>query len=208
MYIDHFDIKQFWKKKWLIDVILLIALCVAIYFTVRTSDKDKGFDYNSFLLNLSTEIIGVWLSVRIIDRLLKKRERLENARRNLVQNLRHPFNYAYLLSPRYKRKDVDYLKNEMKWFERRWIKRRSFLKNREADIAMDITRNNYLLITAIENLVIYYETFENWSELNLGDKENDYKWRIEAVDKALIELETSIEKLLLTFWEKDSPDVI
>lgn len=208
MHIDHFDIKQFWKKQWLIDIILLIVLSVTIYLTVKTSSDGKCFDYNSFLLNLSTEIIGVWLSVRIIDRLLKKRERLDSARQHLIKNLRHPFNYSYSISPRFKRKDVDYLKNEMKWFERRWIKRRGFLKNKEADIAREIQRHNYTLITDIENLVIHYESIDTWSELNQGDKEKDYKWRANAIEKTLEQLEDSIEKLILTFWENDNPDEI
>lgn len=208
MHIDHFDIKQFWKKQWLIDIILLIVLSVTIYLTVKTSSDGKCFDYNSFLLNLSTEIIGVWLSVRIIDRLLKKRERLDSARQHLIKNLRHPFNYSYSISPRFKRKDVDYLKNEMKWFERRWIKRRGFLKNKEADIAREIQRHNYTLITDIENLVIHYESIDTWSELNQGDKEKDYKWRADAIEKTLEQLEDSIEKLILTFWENDNPDEI
>lgn len=208
MHIDHFDIKQFWKKQWLIDIILLIVLSVTIYLTVKTYSDGKCFDYNSFLLNLSTEIIGVWLSVRIIDRLMKKRERLESARQYLIKNLRHPFNYCYSIAPRFKRKDVDYLKNEMKWFERRWIKRRGFLNNKEADIAREIQRHNYTLITDIENLVIHYETIDKWSELNQGDKEKDYKWRADAIEKTLEQLEDSIEKLILTFWENDNPDEI
>lgn len=208
MRIDGFHLKHFWKKQWLIDLIILIALSLTIYLTLKSSSEDTSFDKDSFLLNLATELIGVWLSVRIIDRLLKKRERLDNARQQLIKNLRHPFNYCYSISPRFKRKDVDYLKNEMKWFERRWIKRRSFLKNREIDIAMEIQRQNNALLIAIENMVIYDETIDTWMELNIGDKEKDNKWRADAVEKELEQLEDSIEKLILAFWESDNPDDI
>ncbi|HNP34062.1 MAG TPA: hypothetical protein PKN96_12285 [Flavobacterium sp.] len=204
MHIDIYHLKQFWKKPWVVDLILFLTICVCIYLTWRTSCPATGVDYNGFLLNLTTELIGVWLSVRIIDRLIKKRERLQDVRKNLLKNLRHPFDFIYRKHPYYEQKDVDYLENEMKWFDRRWDKRRSVFKLQEQDIARAIHSLNYELTRVISNVVIAERIHHNSPE----EKKKLVDERLKVVDDTLVQLEKNIEKLILTFWETDNPDEI
>lgn len=204
MHIDIYHIKQFWKKPWVVDLILFLTICVCVYLTWKTASAETGVDYNGFLLNLTTELVGVWLSVRIIDRLIQKRDRLQTVRRNLLNNLKHPFDFIFRKHPYYEQKDVEYLQNESKWFDRRWDRRRTVFKENELQIARKIHSLNMQLTTAISNVVVAERIELNPPE----DKKKLIDERLKVVEKVLDELEENIEHLILAFWQTDNPDEI
>jgi hypothetical protein len=204
MFTDLYHIKHCWRKPWIIDVILAFSITSCIYLTYKTSDAGKGIDYNGFLLNLTTELLGVWLSVRIIERMIRKQERLNEIRRNLLRNLRHPFDIAFRKYPHYNGQDLRYLKRELKWFDMRWEQRQSVFKLNEQNLSRKIISMNYGLVTAIENVLIARDLPLN----SMIQLENVVEERMQAVSKVLTQLEDEIEQLTLTFWETDNPDQI
>jgi hypothetical protein len=135
---------------------------------------------------------------------MKKRERLQTKRKELLNNLRYPFDYITRKYPYYNNKDVTYLENEIKWFERRWTVRKDVFKLREQDIANAIHSLNIQLITEVSNVVIADKLQYNDSQ----DKKKLIDERLESLDNKLILLEAKIEELVLAFWQTDNPDKI
>jgi hypothetical protein len=202
--MDLYHIYHFLKKSWIIDCLLFIFICLCALMIYKSISPKTPFDNQGFYVNLSTGLLSVWLSVRIIDRLLKKRDRLQNARRTLLGNLSHPYEYSSRNFPHFNQTDLEYLKNEQEWFDLRWQKRRRFLKSKELNQADEIERLNLQLIQSIENYLIIRKTEYKY----LDEKDREEKDRVDKIKNDLNELKEAIKVMIFIFWETDNPDKI
>lgn len=81
--------KRWWREWALIDLVALgVGLALLLAYLIFYPSVDQNSAVVILWPNLIAEIIGVWLSVRIIDYLLKRREQFHESRRALVGDFR------------------------------------------------------------------------------------------------------------------------
>jgi len=204
MGISWYSLKHFWKKPIFIDLILLFFFIICIVLSVKFSGKLYIIDYNSFFLNLSTCLISVWITVRIIESLIIKREKLRDARRTLLENLKHPYVYIDNIYSSLNQRDLDYLKRNNKWFDNKWGNGFyiTVLKDKEWPIAQKLIGLNMQILTEVHNVVIH-KNMNNSN--NIKQDEELLERSFEMLRKKMLEIETEIEKLQTEMWKTDKP---
>lgn len=83
--------------------------------------------------NIATDLIGVWLTVRIVESLLQAREKFHSIRRTTVSNLRYFLRIAQEITPEFYEWRINSLQNELRWFEEKLPKRKKYLYRDEYD---------------------------------------------------------------------------
>jgi len=96
--------------------------------------------------NLSTELIGIWFGVRLIDWIIKSNDKFTNNRINTIRNMRFITKHAERVVEYGYRHDVKVLNKEVSWFK-------SVVKQRERYLNQDeiLDIQNYL--TALSQFV-------------------------------------------------------
>lgn len=111
-------IKRWWKNWGLID---LVALGLGLFLCVAFVAYLRGEGYQRPLLdlwpNIATEILGVWVSVRIVDVLIGRREERSRVRDNVVGNLNFMMSICQDLPLHFDNWRLNDLSNEVMWFE-------------------------------------------------------------------------------------------
>lgn len=75
---------QTYKKFWLIiDAIAIVGVMVCACFAIFKNWDDWR---DAFIPNLATELIGVWVGVRVIDAIIKRRDHHNNVRETLADS--------------------------------------------------------------------------------------------------------------------------
>ncbi len=113
-----------WLKKWFfrwsfIDLPTLGAGVILTFWYFNTQ-KTAGFDtafVDSIIPNLATELFGVWLSVRIIESILRSRQRRSQLRSQLIDNMKYLITHIRSIAPHFEQQTIDRLRSELMWFE-------------------------------------------------------------------------------------------
>jgi hypothetical protein len=201
--ISIFSLYNFWKRPIIIDIVLILAFAVSLFFSIKLSVPVQKFDYSSFFLNLSASFLSIWVTIRLIDNLINKREKLRLARQTLFENLKHPLEYITRFYPRLDDRDYEYLKREINWFDKKWGK--SFyvkiLKDNEEPIARKLFGLNMQVLSDVYNVSIGYKLVFNCEE----DKEMEISRRLKSLSDTLRKTETEIENLANEVWKTDKP---
>ena len=71
----------------------------------------------SIIPNIGTELLGVWLSVRIIESVLRGRQKRTRLRTQLVDNMNYLVTLIRGIAPHFEQQTIDHLSSELKWFE-------------------------------------------------------------------------------------------
>jgi hypothetical protein len=123
-----------WQRDWaIVDLIAFgIGAVLTVGFVVYRQQHLK--DTSPFIdlwPNIATEVIGIWLSVRLIDGLISRRERRDGVRRFLISNLNYLRERAGELLPRVYDFNVNKLENEYLWAQERLARRLRYLDESE-----------------------------------------------------------------------------
>jgi hypothetical protein len=191
-------------RKWFSTYLIidLIGLGIGGGFAllyVLASFKIVNTNLKDIWANLSTEIIGVWLSVRIIDKVLERRTKKHRARLYLIDNLYKFLNTAQkiLKWEKPKRTDVDELIAFKKWYDLRWEKRKPFFYGSELKKIQNVMKLQQPVIDMAEDLFIAYQT----DSKNVDGQTNKLK-------ELINEFEPLFEDLRDDVWEESHPDEI
>lgn len=108
-----------WWHKWgLVDVLTLgggVAATVG-YIAFLTGPEDIRSALLNLWPNIATEILGVWLSVRIIGSIIDNRQERRNARHALAGNLNFLLGICQRLAPRFYSFHLIDLQNEIMFY--------------------------------------------------------------------------------------------
>ncbi len=200
--ISIYSIRHFYKKPIFIDLILMLFFVISITCAIKFSDNPE-FDYSSFFQRLSVSLLSIWITVRLINKLIKKREKLRHARQTLIQNLKHPFEYISRFYPRFDERDLEYLKREAHWFNKKWGESYfvTILKENEEPIARKLIVLNNKLLTDLHNVVIVNKMVFNREE----DREEEMNSRLKDLNDTLQQIDVKINFLVTEIWKTEKP---
>jgi hypothetical protein len=115
------SVRQLWRLTLLADLIGLGGLAIAVlgnFFPGLFSDNSS---WPPFLSNLGIELIGTWISIRILERIFSERERYQAMRVKVLRNLRWWLQYirrqairVEWMEARLGKQELDYLKHVFK----------------------------------------------------------------------------------------------
>jgi len=148
--------------------------------------------------NLAIEVLGVWLSVRIIDFLIQRHRSFRETRFHQLRNLgffADTATHSITYSP--KARDIEIMEQEILYFEKRWPKRqRHFYKDEREQILL--LRNSMPpIIETCKNLALSAD--QHFSEI-------DYAKHKESLKELLYRYRTNLEQLRDNIWEESHPD--
>jgi len=114
-------IKMFrsWIRNWfLIDILALGtgATSTAPYIFFADQLPDTYTSFKDIWSNLGTEILGVWISVRVIDALIRAREERHRVRNNIAGNLNFMMEICQDIPPHFDSWRINDIGNELMWF--------------------------------------------------------------------------------------------
>jgi len=105
------------------------------------------------LPNMGTGLLGSWISVRLIDQVIKRRETRDMLRRRLVANLNFLHGRFFRpATPRMSRGEIANLEHEWAWFLDRWPRRSGALRGDERALVEDAIRVGPTLIAGIKTM--------------------------------------------------------
>ena len=162
-----------WFKKWWYDwakldlTVLPIGVALAYYL------KDYA---NGFWLNLSTELIGAYISIRFIDYLLKRTEHKHYERREIAGNLNWFFENADRLIPDFYDWRIKDLENEIKWFDERWDERKRLLEEDEISLVEDIRESRNKIVSLAKEYIGLYQAIERIDAAAYDNVQKIPKW--------------------------------
>ncbi len=113
-----------WLKKWFfrwsfIDIpVFGVGLALVIYYinSVEGGNPESLF-FEAIVPNIGTELLGVWLSVRIIESVLRVRQKRSRLRAQLIDNMNDLVSLIRSIAPHFEQQTIDHLSSELKWFE-------------------------------------------------------------------------------------------
>ena len=113
-----------WFKKWFfrwsfIDIpVFGVGLALIFYYmNSMGGDKSEAVFMESVVPNIGTELLGVWLSVRIIESVLRVRQKRSRLRAQLIDNMNYLVTLIRSIAPHFEQQTIDHLSSELKWFE-------------------------------------------------------------------------------------------
>lgn len=109
-----------WLRNWAVFDLTLWPIAVALAYFMKDAD-------NGFWLNLSTELLGVYISIRFIEVLINKNQRVHEDRREIVSNVNWYFEQAEKIPPYFDDYRIKDLETEIKYFALRWEERKKLL---------------------------------------------------------------------------------
>lgn len=132
-------LRKWWREWGLIDLIALgTGFCLTVgYALYRSSHSTADTPILDLWPNIATEIVGVWLSVRIIDAMINRRTSRHNNRQGIVRNMIYFLEIAQTIVPYFDDWKLRNLQNELSWFEERLPKRQKYLSE---DELLDVRR--------------------------------------------------------------------
>ena len=113
-----------WLKKWFfrwsfidLPTIGFGIILMFLYINTRSDASLDNVFFDSLVPNLATELFGVWLSVRIIESVLRTRQKRSQLRSQLVDNMNYLVTLIRSIAPHFEQQTIDHLSSELKWFE-------------------------------------------------------------------------------------------
>ncbi len=108
-----------WYRNWFwVDLLAFGSgtLLTMLYIKYGNNLSPRLEAYKDIWPNISTEIIGVWVSVRVIDSIIRNRDERHNVRDRVVANLNFIMKICQDLLPDFYSWQFNDLKNEIIWF--------------------------------------------------------------------------------------------
>ena len=205
MEISLFSLRHFLKRPIFIDLILAILVIISFILSNWFSGMRCEYDYGSFFLNLTTSLISVWITVRLIDNLINKRERLRNARIMLFEDLSHPFHFLEKHFEILNENDLRRLKRDIELLEKKWkysIHNNSIFKPNEEDIARNLYNLNMQISMDVHNVIVS----KNMNNPTMIEQDKELlRKRLDTLRKSMSKMETEIGKLRVEMWKTTSP---
>jgi|GEM_PF-3490477 len=102
----------------LLDLFGLIGVLLAVSYYVighQTPENQKDQELGSLWANISTDILGIWLGVRLIDYIIERRAKEDRARLSTVRNLRYLMGQLRRAIEFAGRHEIATLKTEVEW---------------------------------------------------------------------------------------------
>ncbi len=126
-----------WWRDWAkfdIFVLGLGLLTAGGYVWYRQANPAITYSpYFELWSGIATGILGAWITVRILDAIVRARDKREQVRLNLISNLNYIVAEARKLTPRVYDFNIVTLENELKWSRQRFDRRKPYLKGHERD---------------------------------------------------------------------------
>jgi hypothetical protein len=133
---------QKWFYRWsFIDIPTLgiSAILLIYYLNSQPSGGAEAF-VNSLVPNLATELFGVWLSVRIIESVLRLRQKRSRLRTQLIENMNYLVTLIRSIAPHFEQQTIDHLTSELNWFEEMKDYRISGTSKETIDLINEVTK--------------------------------------------------------------------
>lgn len=109
-----------WFVRWsFIDIpVFGLGLGLMIYYMNSLDGvHSEAIFMESIVPNIGTELLGVWLSVRIIESVLRTRQKRSRLRAQLVDNMNYLVTLIRGIAPHFEQQTIDHLSSELKWFD-------------------------------------------------------------------------------------------
>ncbi|NQT61709.1 MAG: hypothetical protein HQ556_02015 [Candidatus Marinimicrobia bacterium] len=132
-----------WFFRWsFIDIpVFGIGLALMIYyFNGLEGAKSEAVFMESIVPNIGTELLGVWLSVRIIESVLRGRQKRSRLRAQLIDNMNYLVTLIRGIAPHFEQQTIDHLSSELKWFEEMKDYRISGTSEQTIELINEVTR--------------------------------------------------------------------
>lgn len=213
--------RPYFRKWFIIDLLTLflgLGLTIA-YVIFRHYYPDTKSNWFDIWPNISTELLGVWLSVRIIDAVIQSNNQKNNNRREIVRNIRYFTDYVEELEPNFDSWTIRTLVREKIMFSKRFQQRKKFLNGSElgkvkkymikSDLLVsklelytvlegNISRLNYQYSKVFDNLNLMRDTFINKIQKQLADEQfvelSNIKYNDNFTDEEFNSIMLQVEK--------------
>ena len=113
----------------LVGVIGVILATIGFYFTHLTSSETA-----QLFGNLGIELIGSWISVRILEFILRTREQYRSTRTQILRNLRWHTNFTRRMRSNITSADIESLLSEISFSTHVFTNRKKYLQKSEIEI--------------------------------------------------------------------------
>ncbi|KQO32815.1 hypothetical protein ASF10_20395 [Flavobacterium sp. Leaf82] len=190
-------IKKYLRFWFLIDFVGL-GLGVFLAGSYLTYYKDFPESIQNLWSNLTIEIIGVWLSVRIIDFLIQRNKNFKQTRFYLLRNFSYFIDNATdVLTYGVREKHIEILDREILHFNIRWEKRKKQFYSNEIELIEQLKNIEKKIIENCRELLHYS---------NEGFAEVDYLKVKNKLSLQITDFRVILEELRQNIWEESHPD--
>ena len=120
MMVLTMNVLKKWFIRWSFIDIPIFGIAVGLmiyYFNALEGENAESIIMESIVPNIGTELLGVWLSVRIIESVLRRRQKRSRLRAQLVDNMNYLVTLIRGIAPHFEQQTIDHLSSELKWFE-------------------------------------------------------------------------------------------
>ena len=137
------DLLKKWFFRWsFIDIpVFGIGLGLMIYYMNGLEGvESEAIFMESIVPNIGTELLGVWLSVRIIESVLRTRQKRSRLRAQLIDNMNYLVTLIRSIAPHFEQQTIDHLSSELKWFEEMKHYRVSGISEKTIGLINEVTK--------------------------------------------------------------------
>jgi len=137
--------RRYKKYHFFLDLFGLVGLVSAVfYYYYGHATALKHQELYNLWGNLATDMLGIWVSVRIIDFIIRRQEQQQATRINVVKNMRFLRNEVRRTIEFSGNLELDSLKEELRWAKGILDRRKPFFRRDE-----------------ISDLNVYYDALSN-----------------------------------------------
>jgi hypothetical protein len=210
------QLRRYFKFWVWIDLVGLASSLILIASYLKYGDNYDEHIQNLWS-NLGIEVLGVWLSVRIIDFLIERHKNFKETRFHQLRNLQYFYETAlniYEYNSTYER-DIENLQREVKYFDKRWHKRKKhFYRDEKEEIQTLRNSMPQIIETSISvqqmNLEIDKQT-EKYPTTEEGKSSIELLRTGKTDLKAVLKNQLSVyiqnlENIKENVWEETHPD--
>ncbi|MBT3228470.1 MAG: hypothetical protein HOD43_13095 [Candidatus Marinimicrobia bacterium] len=136
-----------WLKKWFfrwsfIDIpVFGVGVGLIIYYINSLEGENASSVFiESIVPNIGTELLGVWLSVRIIESVLRVRQKRSRLRAQLIDNMNYLITLTRSIAPHFEQQTIDHLSSELLWFEEMKDYRISGISEQTINLINEVTK--------------------------------------------------------------------
>jgi hypothetical protein len=180
--------RRWWQNWGIIDLLGLgLGLGLSLSYTLVYYSFNQRTPFANLWPNLATEILGVWLSVRIIDQLIQRRESFHSSRQNLLGDISVFVETLYGFFPSPEAWKLHRLDSLLGWVEESRQQRLRFLHTEEISLVnqcIDLASDAYQECS--EYLDAEYEVIE---------REGALKSVLSEANKVRSEVETALTRI-------------
>lgn len=180
-----------------LDLLGVLSLVSAIIYVILPTSARPEEHLDGLWGNLCSEMIGIWLSVRLIDWIIRSHESSTKARVRVVRNLRYIERFVHGIVEFRRPLDLRYLYQELDWINSLMPSRRRRLKSdelAEVDLFYDKVRELLSLFPPREQLSVSKKV----DDLPLNNEER--------CQSLLAEIETARHKAEINILEETDED--